>query len=694
MSKESAFDSRDGSSPLDGTLPSASEPQLSIEPEPLSGGDDTQHDLELIDLTARPASEHVSAAEIELDEAAAAGDQLESIPESTMERGSWSFKRLFSPREYVQLGEELKRVWNAGREVFSLVWEDAESAFKKSAGLELANRLAPLLQGATAALIIHAVKSGSAAWAAVAGLLGIGTALCQNWVSQRREEFDTELDIGCRTAIERGQIDAACALSGNSLETEETQKQLVYVKDKGFIPHEFLKHSVGTVAGGVALLVFTAAVCWVSPAAGLVTLAVGLPLLFAAKESRKAWSECIDRIQAPNQKFWNRRDQILDPDEQIQARMAGCLNRLPGRALEALEEAEGLRQATVLETLRINKIPVIFREVLTGSVLYAVIQYALEGTFSLEEVSFMGGAIAGLSATISSLCSSIGSQMEICEKLKPTFALLNQGHQDAELDQARVRSIDWSKSPKIEFENVSFTYPGKSEPALSKVSFTIESGEYLMLMGKNRSGKSTLIKLMCGLYEPTEGRILINGVDMKEIAPSSLRHRSGVVSQEYGLLNRYSVRENLAFGAPVDGSGRDVQAVAEEFRLHDMYTSLDAVVGKKGEGGFKPTGGQRQRFAIARAFMSDPKLLILDEPFSALDDDWVDELGKKFAAEQDCTRVLITHDTMQGLDAKKILILENGKVAAHDTPAKLMAGRNIFSRAVERRQAKLKQEPK
>jgi ATP-binding cassette subfamily B protein len=229
----------------------------------------------------------------------------------------------------------------------------------------------------------------------------------------------------------------------------------------------------------------------------------------------------------------------------------------------------------------------------------------------------------------------------------------------------------------IEFRNVTYRYPGRAEPALENVSFTIEPGQTVALVGRNGAGKSTIVKLLGRLYDPDEGQILIDGRDVREYDPVELRREFGVMFQDYAAY-QVSAGENIGVGN-VDHAD-DLPAIttaAARAGADDVIAKLpegyETTLGKQFEGGHQLSGGEWQKLALARGFMRDAQVLILDEPTAALDAQAEHDL---FARIKDLTRgkmaLYISHRFSTVRMADRILFLEHGRLVEQGTHDELM----------------------
>ena len=241
-----------------------------------------------------------------------------------------------------------------------------------------------------------------------------------------------------------------------------------------------------------------------------------------------------------------------------------------------------------------------------------------------------------------------------------------------------TRVIDGFQDTVV-FERVSFAY--EAEPVLADIDFTARKGEVIALVGPSGAGKSTLVDLIPRFYEPTGGRILVDGIDSRDIKLPSLRSLTGIVSQDTVLFND-TVRNNIAYGAAEKFTDEQIIAAARAANAHGFISELpkgyETVLGERGT---RLSGGQRQRIAIARALLIDPPILILDEATSALDTEserLVQEAIDRLLAGR--TVFVIAHRLSTVIHADQILVLDRGRIVERGTHQELLSHRGAYFR--------------
>lgn len=236
---------------------------------------------------------------------------------------------------------------------------------------------------------------------------------------------------------------------------------------------------------------------------------------------------------------------------------------------------------------------------------------------------------------------------------------------------------------KIEFRNVSFIYPDTGIQALTNVSFTINPGEKVVLLGKTASGKSTIAELLLRMYDPEEGEILIDDINLKDINLDVLRRKIGYVPQDVFLFSD-SIANNIAYGnqdASMENIVKYAEYAAVKKDIESLPESFQTVVGERG---VTLSGGQKQRVSIARAFVKDPEIVIMDDSLSAVDTKTEKKiLSYLNEALEDKTSIIITHRLFNLLNVDKILILENGKIIENGTHDELIKQKGVYNEMVE-----------
>jgi ATP-binding cassette, subfamily B, bacterial len=243
--------------------------------------------------------------------------------------------------------------------------------------------------------------------------------------------------------------------------------------------------------------------------------------------------------------------------------------------------------------------------------------------------------------------------------------------------------ISPSESPKGEvvFDNVSFSYDGDDSQVLKGVSFHVQPGQSLALLGSTGSGKTSLVNLLPRFYDYTEGQILLDGNDLKEYSRDYLRHHIGIVEQEPFLFSR-SIRENITYGVGRDVSTDEVEKAAKAAAVHDVIMGFpekyDTLVGEKG---VTLSGGQKQRVTIARTLLKNPRILILDDSTSSVDTETEAEIRNALNnLMEDRTTFIIAHRIQSVMNADTIVVLDKGSIVELGRHDELVAANGMYRR--------------
>ncbi|HEV3486014.1 MAG TPA: ABC transporter ATP-binding protein, partial [Vicinamibacterales bacterium] len=309
--------------------------------------------------------------------------------------------------------------------------------------------------------------------------------------------------------------------------------------------------------------------------------------------------------------------------------------------------------------------------VLVGGLL--VLQGTLTTGTLLVAMAYLGfvyGPLAGVANTTGGIQHALAAARRVHETMTLTPEMEDVGR----ISSGRVIG-------RVEFEHVSFAY--RERPVLEDISFTAEPGQLIAIVGPSGSGKTTLVSLIPRFYQPTSGRVLIDGIDVQEFQLRYLREQTAIVMQDVVVLSG-SIRDNIRYGH-LGADDAAVEQAARAAHAHEFITALeggyDAELGEAGAG---LSGGQKQRLSIARAFLKDAPILILDEPTAALDaasERLVFDAVRRL--RQGRTTFVIAHRLSTVRDADRIIVLHEGRLVAQGTHGTLMTENDLYRGLVD-----------
>ncbi len=303
-----------------------------------------------------------------------------------------------------------------------------------------------------------------------------------------------------------------------------------------------------------------------------------------------------------------------------------------------------------------------------------VIWRTVGGALSIGTLTFLAGAILQASSNIQQIFSTvaaIGDQALFLTDLLAFFEM-----------QPTIRSKPNAlPAPRpimhgFEFRNVSFRYPGNARLVLDRINFQLRREERLALIGENGQGKTTIVKLITRLYDPTEGQILLDGIDLREYDLEDLHREIGVIFQDF-MRYEMTARENIAVGRVEEINNLELLQTAAEKSMADrvigrLSQGYEQMLGRRFDEGVDLSGGEWQKVALARAYLRDAQLLILDEPTAALDARSEFEVFQRFSElTSGKTALFISHRFSTVRMADRIIVLENGRIAEEGTHAQL-----------------------
>lgn len=417
-----------------------------------------------------------------------------------------------------------------------------------------------------------------------------------------------------------------------------------------------------------------------------VLLAILFPIyILISHGSSQAWIQ-----------FENEKNGINDVSQGRAAESLGGIRVVKSFAAQVQELATFFTARKRIEQLAITQsrgwhIYDFYRRLALNIILFGIFTYIVywtfQGRYTLGEMTLVLQLVNQARFPLFAMSFILGQIQQASSGSKEFFAIINTKSTIADILHATELTIT---KPSIEFSQVSFAYDSAKQ-VLHNISFTIQPGHKMALVGESGQGKSTLVNLLLRFYSPQSGSIQISGQDIAQVTQNSLRQNIAVVFQE-SLLFSGSILENIRYSRPT-ASQEEVVAVAKAANAHDFITELpqgyDSLVGERG---VKLSGGQKQRIAIARAMLKDSPIVVLDEATSSLDSK--SEVLVQQGLDRllnNRTSIIIAHRLSTLATADHILVISGGKVAEYGTPKQLLAKKKgLYAQLVSLQQELLK----
>jgi len=303
--------------------------------------------------------------------------------------------------------------------------------------------------------------------------------------------------------------------------------------------------------------------------------------------------------------------------------------------------------------------------------LYRATQGVVDGHMTLGDLVMVNAFMIQLYIPLGFLGVLYREIKQSLTDLDKMFRLMEREREIA--DSPNAHALQLNGSPTIRFEHVNFAYDPKGRPILHDVSFEIPAGKTVAVVGPSGAGKSTLSRLLFRFYDVQQGRITIDGQDLKDVTQTSLRRAIGIVPQDTVLFND-TIEYNIAYGNP-GATPEQVQEAARSARIHDFIVSTPAgYQAMVGERGLKLSGGEKQRVAIARTLLKDPPIMIFDEATSALDSANERAIQAELqSVAHNKTTLVIAHRLSTVVDAHEILVMDGGYIIERGAHADLLA---------------------
>ncbi len=405
-------------------------------------------------------------------------------------------------------------------------------------------------------------------------------------------------------------------------------------------------------------------------------------LVIELRYGRRAWSIHDARAEV-KRKFWHLRGKFGDVNTITELKIFQNISHFLKLIKDLFSSFQNDQYRVEKNHLREGVLASFFGQIAYGFIyVYLIRQVVFQG-MGIGTFTFFVGAVSTLQGALFGLFWVIGRSYQDSLFVADFFKFLSI-KQTVEKPQKGI-VLKAVKAPKIVFDNVSFSYPDSGKSVLKNINLEIASGEKIAFVGINGAGKTTLIKLLCRFYDPTEGRILIDGKDLKKIDIESYYSLIGALFQDYSNY-RFLVKDAIGVGRTSADFSFDKTVKSAKRSESDVFieawgSKYDQQLGKNFTNGVEPSIGQWQKLALARAFYRDPKIYILDEPTSSIDAQAEAKIFEKLEKlSKDKTVILISHRFSTVRKANRIIVIENGEITENGSHEELLKKNKTYAR--------------
>jgi ATP-binding cassette subfamily B protein len=596
------------------------------------------------------------------------------------------------PKSWAERWDDIRASFRNVPKAFGLVWEAHRGAAIAMGIVALISGLLPISQAWVAKLIVdlvvNAVTNGTGAMVALQaavpflliefGLLTLGAIL-----NQVRSLAEHMLNARLSNSINTAIIRKSLTLDLQFFEDAQFYDKLQNARrESSWRAMSIINTSFNVVTNAITLASFAVSLIAFSPLVALVLFGATLPsFIVQTRYSRLNFRLLTWR--APESRRMNYLEHLLTVDHSAkEIKLFGLGEPLLRRYQEFFWKF--YQEDTNLARRR-SLISVLWGLLASASYYGAyawIVWRTVSGTITIGDMTFYLTLFRQSQATFQGIFYNTGQLYESGLFLQNLFGFLGLTPQ---MITGKGRKAPRPITKGIEFRNVSFRYPDREEWALREVNLTVLPGEKIALVGANGAGKTTLIKLLTRLYDPTEGEILLDGVDLREYDLDDLREAIGVIFQDF-VRYQVSARENIGFGqiAELANEPRILSAAARggaDEVIERLPKGYDTLLGRWFEKGAELSGGQWQKIALGRAFMRDSEVLVLDEPTAALDAEREYEIFQRFR-ELTAGRIafLISHRFSTVRMADRIVVIEGGQLTELGTHHELLELDGTYAR--------------
>jgi ATP-binding cassette subfamily B protein len=578
---------------------------------------------------------------------------------------------------------------NSGR-LLATAWRQQPSIVITETLLSLFLAGLPFLQSGIFALLINELirttgqaLTGSVAWLAI---LAVGSTIVPDALYAWKGFLDRKMHLLMYEHFELKLIERKGEIDVATYENPKFQDLLTKAEGQGIFPmvvlleQQFynLQNVVGVSAASAVLALYDWRIFF------LVVVAAIPKFVLEAKYGHGVW-DIHDANAEKRRRYADFQRHFHNLSELIELKLFQNVRYFLSAMRELLHAFNEEQRANERRKLRYQLGAVSAAGIAIAVAVVSIVDDVVTGALAVGTMTFVLGAIRELQSALSGFFLSLGHQYQYSLFTTHLFEVMDTPPAIPRLPNARMLSAD--AAPKIVLDHVSFAYPGTDKLILKNVSLSIPSGGKFALVGVNGSGKTTLVKLICRIYDPTDGRILVNGHDLRDLDLDSWHHQMSVLFQDYADYH-FLVRDVIAMGrrngSPAANMDKVRQAARQsgaEVFIGEWARQYEQMVGREFPDGIDPSKGQLQKLALARSFYRDPRLLILDEPTASIDAEAEARIFEELETlHRDKTVILISHRFSTVRKADRICVLKDGIVEELGTHEELMRLGRIYAR--------------